>query len=41
VPVSKTYPRPRAGQRYSHIRPVVDWWRILRPLVLLKLGLRR
>ena len=41
VPVSKTYPRPRPGLRYSHIRPVVDWWRILRPLVLLRLGLRR
>ena len=41
VPVSKTYPRPQAGMRYSHIRPVIDWWRILRPLVLLKLGLRR
>jgi len=41
VPVSKTYPRPRPGLRYSHIRPVVDWWRILRPLVLLKLGIRR
>ena len=41
VPVSKTYPRPRPGLRYSHIRPVVDWWKILRPIVLLKLGLRR
>lgn len=41
VPVSKTYPRPRSGLPYSHIRPVVDWWRILRPWVLLKLGLRR
>lgn len=41
VPVSKTYPAPRPGLRYSHIRPVVDWWRILRPWVLLRLGLRR
>ena len=41
VPVSKTYPSPRRGLRYSHIRPVVDWWRILRPWVMLKLGLRR
>jgi dolichol-phosphate mannosyltransferase len=40
VPVSKTYPRPGSGLRYSHIRPVVDWWSILRPYVLLKLGLR-
>jgi len=40
VAVSKTYPRPGPGVRYSHIRPVADWWRILRPLVLLKLRLR-
>jgi len=40
VPVSKTYPPPGRGVKYSHIRPVVDWWKILRPLVLLKLGIR-
>jgi dolichol-phosphate mannosyltransferase len=38
VPVSKTYP-PR-GTRYSHVRPVVDWWRALSPLLYLRLGLR-
>jgi len=41
VPVSKTYPLGRRGPRYSHIRPVVDWWRILRPWLLLTLRLRR
>ena len=41
VSVSKTYPRPGRGIRYSHIRPVTDWWRILRPLLLLRLGLWR
>lgn len=41
VPVSKTYPAARRGVRYSHVRPVVDWWRILRPWVLLTLRLRR
>lgn len=41
VPVSKTYPDKRGGVRYSHIRPIIDWWIILRPLVLLALGLRR
>ena len=41
VPVSKTYPADRRGVRYSHVRPVVDWWRILRPWVLLTLRLRR
>ena len=40
VPVSKTYPLPGRGVKYSHIRPVVDWWKILRPLVLLKLRIR-
>jgi dolichol-phosphate mannosyltransferase len=39
VPVSKTYP---AGRRpYSKIRPFRDWWSIIRPIVLLRLGLRR
>jgi dolichol-phosphate mannosyltransferase len=39
VPVSKTY--PARGVKYSHIRPFVDWWSILRPVVLLVLGRRR
>ena len=40
VGVSKTYrPRPQRGH-YSHIRPVRDWWRILRPIPLLMLHLR-
>lgn len=38
VPVSKTYPTRR--RNYSKIRPVVDWWHIVRPAVLLKLKLR-
>ncbi len=41
VPVSKTYPPRHLNEKYSHIRPVIDWWRILRPLVLLILRLRR
>ena len=46
-PVSKVYPKNcksifrRNGKKYSHIRPIVDWWRILRPIFLLKLGLKR
>lgn len=43
VGVTKTYPdqeRSRGKVKYSHIRPVVDWWIILRPLVYLVLGLR-
>jgi dolichol-phosphate mannosyltransferase len=41
VGVSKTYPADERYRRYSHIRPVLDWWRIIRPVPLLLLGLRR
>ena len=40
VGVSKTYPEG-GGVAYSHIRPVIDWWRILRPIPLLMLGIRK
>jgi dolichol-phosphate mannosyltransferase len=39
VPVSKVYP-PR-GQPYTKMRPVTDWWSILRPIALLGLGLKK
>lgn len=39
VAVSKTYPAARRS--YSKIRPFRDWWSIIRPVVLLRLGLRR
>lgn len=35
VPVSKTYPARRRG--YSKIRPLIDWWHIVRPALLLAL----
>ena len=35
VPVSKTYPRNKRKVKYTHIRPVLDWWVIMRPLILL------
>jgi dolichol-phosphate mannosyltransferase len=38
VPVSKTYPARRRD--YSKIRPVIDWWHIVRPAFLLALKLR-
>jgi dolichol-phosphate mannosyltransferase len=41
VGVSKTYPERGSRVRYSHIRPVVDWWHILRPIPLLMLGLKK
>jgi len=39
VPVTKVYPPKAVGQ--TKMRPVVDWWRILRPLVYEGLGVRR
>ena len=38
VPVTKIYP-PRS-QGYTKMRPITGWWSILRPIVLLRLGLR-
>lgn len=38
VPVSKTYPERR--RNYSKIRPVIDWWHMVRPALLLALHLR-
>jgi dolichol-phosphate mannosyltransferase len=41
VPVSKIYPQNtkhllnRNGVKYSHIRPFVDWWHILKPIFFL------
>ena len=41
VGVSKTYP-PKTGRgKYSHIRPIIDWWKILRPLPLIVLGIKK
>lgn len=37
VPCTVRYPKT---ERYTHMRPVLDWWRLFRPLLLLKLGLR-
>jgi dolichol-phosphate mannosyltransferase len=38
VPVSKTY--PEAGEPYTKMRFAIDWWRIVRPIVMLGLRLR-
>ena len=38
VPVHKVYPPRALG--ITKMRPLVDWWRILRPIFLLRLGLR-
>lgn len=37
VAVSKNYP---SRKNYSKIRPFLDWWSIVKPLILLRLGLR-
>jgi dolichol-phosphate mannosyltransferase len=39
VPVSKRYPPKALGQ--TKMKPVVDWWNILRPLVYVGLGIRK
>jgi dolichol-phosphate mannosyltransferase len=39
VPVTKIYPPKPLGQ--TKMRPIVDWWSILRPLVYVGLGIRR
>lgn len=40
VPVSIEYPPPVPGVPYTRIRALVDWWRLIRPAVFLRLGLR-
>jgi dolichol-phosphate mannosyltransferase len=39
VPVTKIYPKHELG--YTKMRPVFDWWSIMRPIVYLGLGLRK
>lgn len=39
VPVSKCYPAEK-GVSYSKIRPLLDWWKMVRPMVLLFLRLK-
>jgi dolichol-phosphate mannosyltransferase len=39
VPCTKLYPSRKIGN--TKMRPVVDWWRMLRPIFLLGLGIRR
>lgn len=39
VPVTKTYPPRQLG--YTKMKPITGWWSILRPLLLLAIGLRK
>ena len=40
VPVTKTYPSQK-GVQYTKIRPITGWYRMLRPFVLLALGIKK
>ncbi|MBN1405390.1 MAG: glycosyltransferase family 2 protein [Candidatus Omnitrophica bacterium] len=39
APVSKIYPSDKSG--YTKMKPIIGWWDILRPLVFLKLGIKK
>src|SRR5438132_3974799 len=39
VPVTKTYPSHELG--HTNMRPFVDWWSIIRPIVFLGFGIRQ
>ena len=39
VPVTKIYPPHQLG--YTKMRPGIDWWSIIRPIVYLGLGLKK
>ena len=47
VPVSKIYPKNKKsiinikGEKYTNIRPIIDWWKILRPIPYLMLGIKK
>jgi len=47
VPVSKIYPKNKigffnpSGEKYSHIRPIIDWWKIIKPIPILMLGIKK
>jgi dolichol-phosphate mannosyltransferase len=41
VPVTKSYKHFKKGSAYTNIRPFVDWWSIVRPIVYLRLRIRK
>jgi dolichol-phosphate mannosyltransferase len=41
VPVTKAYPLPGKGVKYTKIRPIIGWWQMLRPFVLLTLRIKQ
>ena len=40
VPVTKSYNSFKRRKKYSHVRPIVDWWDIFKPLIYLKLKIK-
>jgi len=40
VPVTKIYPKTKNYKEYTKVKPFRDWWRIIKPMVLLALKLR-
>jgi dolichol-phosphate mannosyltransferase len=40
VPVTKSYSSFKNRKKYSHIRPIVDWWDIFKPLIYLKIKIK-
>ena len=41
VPVSKTYPKTTTYAKYTKVRPISDWWNILKPWIYLSLRLKK
>lgn len=41
VPVTIVYPPVPDGTGYTKMRAIIDWWRILRPAIFLRLGLKQ
>lgn len=41
VPVTIEYPPMNEKIKYTKMRPIVDWWRIFRPVLFLGLGIKR
>ncbi len=39
APVTKAYHHKKIG--YTKMTPLIDWWRILRPIIFLKLGIKK
>jgi len=41
TPVSKIYPKNWRKVKYTHIRPFIDWWNIMKPLFFLMTGIKK